>query len=201
MRIVALVLAAMMCVVGVGFGEQNFLLDDLQGTFSGGPDGTVDYGAGNGSEVKVSADTSITEFGTESLKVEFKAASGGYIYVARGWDLDAKRAVWLVRPQDIRWDKYKAIAFYAYGGNSGTKIAFDVKDNGNEMWRFLFNDDFTGWKQILCPFDAFFPRGDWQPNNSDKNAAIDFPIKSYQIEPLPEAEGTLYFDHVELIIK
>lgn len=201
MKALTLVLIASLCIFGVCFAAGNFLIDDLQGTVSGGPDGTVDYGAGNGSEVKVSADTDIIDLGTESLKIEYKAVAGGYMWIARGWDLDAKRAVWLVRPQDISWNKYKAISFYMYGSNSGTRIAFDVKDNGNEMWRFIFKDDFTGWQQIICLFDGFFARGDWQPDNADKNAAIDFPIKSYQLEPLPESEGILYFDHVELIAK
>jgi len=195
MKIAAMVLVAMMCVAGTSFAARNFLIDDLQGTFSGGPDGTVDYGAGNGSRVEIYADTNITELGSESLRIEYKAVSGGYIYVARGWDLYAKRAVWLVRPQDIRWDDYKAISFYVYGSNSGVRIAFGIRDNQGQLWRFIFVDDFTGWKQIVCPFEEF--RANGQQGDSD----IDFPVKSYQIEPLPESEGVFYFDHVELISK
>jgi hypothetical protein len=201
MKIMALVLAVMLSAAGVCLAADNLVIDDVQGAVLGGPGGTVDFGAGNGSEVEVAADANISNFGTESLKVSYNAVPGGYIWVARGWDLDAKRAGWLVTPQEIKWDKYNAISFYIYGSNSGAAIAFDIKDNGNEIWRFLLKDDFTGWKQIICPFDGFFARGDWQPESADKNAGIDFPLKSYQLEPLPEAKGTIYFDHVELISK
>lgn len=187
-----------MCGFGVCFAQGNFLIDDLQGTISSG---TVEYGAGNGSEVEVSADTDIKDFGSQSLRVDYEAVSGGYIYVARGWDLDASRASWLVMPQQIKWDGYGAISFYMYGANSGATIAFDVKDSGNQLWRFQVKDDFTGWKQIVCPFEGFAARNDLQPDDADNNATIDFPITSYQWEPLPPSEGTLYFDHVELIGK
>lgn len=201
MKKFTLVLTLTLCMWGIGLAADNLLIDDFQGAIEGGPDGTVDFGAGNGSNVEVSADTAISKFGRQSLKVAYDAVPGGYIWVARGWGLDAARAGWLFRPEDIEWEKYRAISFYVYGANSGATIAFDIKDYGNEIWRFLFKDDFTGWKEILCPFDAFFARGDWQPDSADKNAVIDFPLKSYQFEPLPEAKGVVYFDHLELIAK
>ncbi|MCX5714920.1 MAG: hypothetical protein NT033_09035, partial [Candidatus Omnitrophica bacterium] len=122
----------------------------------------------------------------------------GYMYIAKGFGLDAKNATWQVKPQDIDWKKYNAISFYMYGQDSKTKVAIDIKDNGNEIWRFMVTDDFKGWKKTVVPFKDFFVRGDWQPDNADKNAALDFPLKSYQFEPLPPAKGTLYFDDVEL---
>jgi hypothetical protein len=179
--------------------EGNLLIDDFEGEISGPPQGTVDFGAGGGSTIEVTAATDIKNTGAQSIKVVFDAVPGGYMWVARGFGLDAAKADWLVKPEDIKWDDYKAISFYMYGGNSKTQVAFDVKDSGNEIWRFMLEDNFTGWKQIVCPFDQFFARDDWQPDNADKNANLDFPIKSFQFEPRPEAKGTLYFDTVELI--
>jgi hypothetical protein len=121
------------------------------------------------------------------------------MWLARGFDLDAKNAQWLIKPLDIDWAKYKAISFYMYGSDSKAKIALDIKDNGNELWRFMFEDNFEGWKQIVCPFNEFFVRADWQPDNADKNATLDFPLKSFQFEPRPEAKGTVYFDDVQLM--
>lgn len=181
--------------------EKGLLLDDFEGAISGGMDGTVDFGAGNSSAADVSAATDIVYSGKQSLKLAFDAVQDGYMWVARGFELDAKNAAWLVNTQDIKWDEYKAFAFYVYGSDSKTKIAFDVKDNGNEMWRFMLEDNFKGWKQVVCSFGEFFARGDWQPNNADKNATLDFPLKSFQFEPRPIAKGTLYFDDVELIKK
>lgn len=181
--------------------DEGLLIDGFEGVISGGLEGTVDYGAGNSSEVEVTAATDIKYSGNQSLKVVFDAVSGGYMWVARGYGLDAKNSGWLVEPEEINWSEYNAISFYMYGSGSKTKIAFDIKDNGNEMWRFMLEDDFTGWKRIICLFTDFFARGDWQPNNADKNTALDFPLKSFQIEPLPQAKGVLYFDDMELIKK
>jgi hypothetical protein len=181
--------------------EKGLLIDDFEGKISGGPEGTVDFGAGGGSSVEVTAATDIKYSGNQSLKVAYDAVSGGYMWVARGFSLDAKNAAWLVKPQDIDWTKFKAISFYMYGSDSQTKIAFDIKDNGNEIWRFMVEDNFKGWKQIICPFNEFFARGDWQPNDADKNAVLNFPIKSFQFEPRPVAKGMVYFDDVQLISK
>jgi len=181
--------------------DQGLLLDDFEGKIIGGPDGTVDFGAGGGSTVEVVAANDIKYSGEQSLKVNYNALSGGYMWIARGFELDAKNANWLIRPQDIDWKEYNAFTFYMYGSDTKTKISFDIKDNGNEMWRFMVEDNFKGWKRIICPFNEFFARGDWQPDNADKNANLDFPIKSFQFEPRPEAKGTLYFDCVELAKK
>lgn len=181
--------------------EKGLLIDDFEVAISGGPDGTVDFGAGNGSTVDVTAATNIVHSGKQSLKVTFDAAQDGYMWVARGFDLDAKNTAWPVKSEDIKWNEYKAVAFYVYGSDSKAKIAFDIKDSGNEMFRFMFEDNFKGWKQIICVFSDFFPRGDWQPNNADKNATLDFPIKSFQFEPRTIGKGALYFDGVELIKK
>lgn len=181
--------------------EKGLLLDDYEGAISGGPDGTVDFGAGNGSSVEVTKDTSIKHTGDQSLKVNYDAVSGGYMYIAKGSDLDAKNASWFIKPADIDWSNYNAISFYVYGTDSKAQIAVDLKDNGNELWRFVFTDDFKGWKPVLCLFSDFYARSDWQPDSADKNGNLDFPIKSYQFEVLPVAKGTLYFDTAELIKK
>jgi len=181
------------------FAQETLLLDDFEGVISGGSDGTVDFGAGGGSSVDVVADKEIKKLGEQSLKVNYEAVSGGYMWVARGFEVDASNAGWLVKPEEINWQEYNAISFYIYGSNSGADIAFDIKDNGNEMWRFMVVDDFQGWKQIVCPFSEFFVRDDWQPQDADNNLNLDFPIQSYQFEPRPEAKGILYFDQVELV--
>jgi hypothetical protein len=179
--------------------SQNLLIDDFEVSISGGPEGTLDFGSGNGSSVDVTASTDIKNSGKQSIKVAFDAVSGGYMWVARGFGLDAKNTGWLVKPEDIKWNEYTAISFYMYGSDSKTKVAFDIKDSANEIWRYMTEDNFTGWKQIVCPFKEFVARDDWQPDSADKNGTLDFPIRSYQFEPRPAAKGTLYFDTVELV--
>ena len=201
-RGIVLAAALILGAAAVCFAQGNsVLLDDFEGTVSGGPQGTVDFGAGNGSSVDVSASTDIKNSGKQALKVVYDATPGGYIYVARGSGLDAKNANWILKPQDVKWQEYSAISFYMFGTDSKGKIAFDVKDNGGEIWRFVVEDNFKGWKQIVCGFDKFMVRDDWQPEGADKNGKLDFPIKIFQFEPLPGSKGTLYFDTVELIKK
>ena len=201
MKILHVVLILCLSMAGLCCAQtqsQGLLLDDFEGPISGGPEGTVDFGAGNGSSVDVTAAQDIKYSGNQSLKVSYDAVSGGYMYVALGFGLDAKNTAWLVKPEDINWSKYKAFSFYVYGSDSKVQVAFDIKDNGNEMWRFMFEDNFMGWKKIVCPFNMFLARDDWQPDNADNNLNLDFPIQVFQFEPRPAAQGTLYFDRVEL---
>lgn len=180
--------------------EKTLLIDDFSGSINGGPNGTLDFGAGAGSSLEVSADTQIKypQDGQQSIKAVYNAVPGGYIWIARGFGLDAKNAQWPVRPEDIDWKKYRAISFYLYGSASGAKVAFDIKDNGGELWRFIGKDTVKGWVRIVCPFAEFNPRQDWQPDTAVANGQMDFPIESFQFEPM-ESDGTLYFDRVELI--
>ena len=179
----------------------NLLLDDFEISVTGGLDGTVDFGSGNGSSVQVTGVSDIKNSGNQALKVVYDAVPGGYIYVARGSGLDARNANWTIKPSDVKWEEYSAISFYVYGTDSKAKIAFDIKDNGGEIWRFITRDNFKGWQKVVCNFDKFVVRDDWQPNDADKNGKLDFPIKVFQFEPLPGSKGTLYFDTVELVKK
>lgn len=181
---------------------EGLLVDDFEGPIRGVIDGTVDFGAGGGSSVEVSGSRAIKFSGEQAIKVVYEAVVGGYMWVARGYNLDVKGAgCWMVSPSDIDWQTYQAISFYMYGESSHTKVAFDLKDNGSEMWRFTVEDNFIGWRRIVCPFEDFFVRTDWQPGDADRNWVLDFPLKSFQFEPLPEGRGCLYFDRVELIEK
>lgn len=180
--------------------QDSILIDDLnEAVFISGPEGTIDFGAGAGSTVDVAVAEDVKAPGKQSIKVTYNALPGGYIWVARGIGLDAKNAEWSLKPEDIKWQDYQAISFYMLGEDSKTMVAFDIKDKGNELWRFIVIDDFKGWKKIICPFKEFSLRSDWQPEAADKNGTLDFPLKSYQFEPLAQAKGTLYFDDIELM--
>lgn len=194
------VLLLFSCPVLCGAQQQNVLvLDEFEGEIVSDPKGTIDAGAGNGSSIQVSADQDVKHGGEQSLKIVYNAVSGGYMWVARGYNLDVKGAAqWNILPKDVDWPKYKAITFYMNGSNSGANIAFDIKDSGKEMFRFMIKDDFTGWKKIVCSFDQFFPRGDWQPSDADVNGVLDFPIMSFQFEPIAIKNGSFNIDDVSL---
>jgi len=190
-----------LCATGLCFAQQKTLvIDDFEGPLTGGKNGTVDFGAGNGSTVEVSADTSIKYGGSQSLRADYIAMPGGYIWIARGYGLAALNSSWLVKPEDIDWSKYSAFAFYMYGNGSKATVSFDIHDAGQEIWRVLTKDTTKGWRRVLCPFAQFNQRDDWQPSTAVKNNRLDFPIQSYQFEPR-ESQGTLHFDKVELVEK
>lgn len=175
------------------------LLDDFEGDIS---KETVDYGEGNGTQVQVSFSQDIKYSGKQSLKVEYNSVPSGYMWVARGYNLDVEGAAqWLKPPKKIRWKKYKAISFYFYGEGKGVTIAFDIKDAQKEMWRYMFEDDTEGWKKVVCEFDKFFARSDWQPSDAEADGVLDFPIMSFQWEVRTPAKGVIYFDKVEINAK
>jgi len=197
-----LFLVSLFCLFSIErdlFSQEGLLIDDFEGPIT---KETVDYGGGKGSSVEVFVEEDIKSSGNRSLKVIYEAVLGGYMWIARGYDLDVKGAGdWLILPEEINWKDFKGISFYVYGEDSKNRVVFDIKDSENEMHRFIFKDDFSGWKKITCDFEDFFVRADWQPENAERNFIIDFPIKSFQFEPLPEGKGTLYLDCVELIRK
>ena len=124
------------------------------------------------------------------------------MWVGRGYDLTVKTAAaWLVEPKDIDFSKYNALSLAIYGANTTNQIAIDIVDNGFEYWRYLIDDNFTGWKEFTIAFSDFFPRSDWQPEKAEKNGELNFPLKVFQFEPRPEGKGTLYFDYVRLVKK
>lgn len=189
----ALVLLAFL---GCTQGPEEVLLDSFEGEISSA---TVDFGASRGSSLKVEASYDIKIDGDQSLKVVYNLKPSGYMWVGRGYNLDVEgAAAWKIIPEEVRWDSYNAISVYMYGMDSKGIIAFDIKDAGGEMWRFIFDDDFNGWKEMICPFSHFFARTDWQPQNAEYNKVLDFPIKSFQFEPRLPGEGTCYFDRVRL---
>ena len=163
---------------------------------------TMDYGAGGGATLQVSAATDQKVDAEQSLKLDYDLSGGGYLWAARGYKLDvAGAARWLVAPEKIRWSGFKGISLQMFGTNSGGKVAFDIKDSGAEMWRFVLEDNFSGWHNILIPFEEFFPRSDWQPQNAERNNKLDFPVMSFQFEPRRPDKGTYYFDRVALVRK
>lgn len=122
------------------------------------------------------------------------------MWMARGFNLDVKGAnAWEIKPEDIFWSRYNAISISMYGANTGGVIAFDIKDAQGELWRFLLEDDFDGWREVICPFKHFFDRQDWQPDDAEVNGVLDFPIVSFQFEPRLPGEGVYYFDCVKVI--
>ena len=177
-------------------GPDEVLIDSFEGEIS---PKTVDHGSSDNSSVTVSADKSRAVCGQQSLKVEYNLHPSGYMWIARGYGLDVEGAAdWIVEPQAINWPSYKAITLQVYGSNSAAVIALDIKDKGGELWRFLIDDDFSGWKEVTCPLKEFFPRGDWQPETADRNEKLDFPIISYQFEPRLPGSGSFFFDCIKV---
>jgi len=178
-------------------GPSELLLDSFEGRIN---KETVDFGSSENSSLKVTASRDIKACGEQSLKLDYQLNPSGYMWVARGYGLDIEGAAqWLIEPEDINWAEYNAFSLSMYGHDSRGVIAFDLKDSGGELWRFFLDDDTSGWKEVVCPFTEFFPRGDWQPEGSDGNQVLDLPIVSFQLEPRIMGRGVYYFDCIKLI--
>ncbi len=196
MRVLYFVVGVILVLAGCTKAPQEVSLDSFEGELN--PQ-TVDFGAAEGSTVSVSPDSTLKLCGEQSLKIDYDLKPSGYMWIARGYNLDvAGAAQWLALPEAIAWKHYKALSLSMHGTGAGGVVALDIKDKGGEMWRFLLDDDTAGWKEIVCPFEQFFPRGDWQPDNALKNEVLDFPIMSFQFEPRLAGTGTYYFDCVKL---
>jgi len=192
-----LITAVFLALTGCGMKEQTLLVDDFEGHLS---HQTVDFGSGNGSQVNVEDSSEIVHSGKQSLKVDYTAVSGGYMWVARGYRLDVPQAAqWSKKPQDIAWKRYKGIAFYLYGEAKGAEIAFDIKDAKGEIFRSMITDDTPGWRRVVCLFSGFVSRSDWQPANAAVDRVLDFPVMSFQFEAKTPGKGVFYVDTVELL--
>lgn len=196
-RALLIVTFAIVMVSGCTVAPKEVLLDSFEGEIN---KQTVDYGTAKGSFLEVVAGTDQKICGEQSLKIIYELGTSGYMWIARGYNLDVQGAAqWLVKPADIKWKAYNAVSIQMYGNGNGAVVAFDLKDSGGEMWRFLLDDDVAGWKEVICPLEQFFPRGDWQPDTAEKNGQLDFPIMSFQFEPRLAGKGIYLFDCVKLI--
>ena len=73
------------------------------------------------------------------------------------------------------WSSYEGVSFWLYGSNTGNGLFFEINENRNpgsttndvEIWTYPFTDDFSGWQQIIIPFDAFTRKqiGNGAPND------------------------------------
>lgn len=196
-RFLAIVFLLIIGFVGCSKAPEEVMIDSFEGQID---KVTVDYGAAEGSSLKVEADANIKMCGVQSLKIDYELKPSGYMWIARGYNLDVKGAAkWGVLPQNIKWRSFNAVSLQIYGTNNGGVVAFDIKDKGGEIWRYIIDDDFTGWREIICPLKNFFVRKDWQPDSAVKNEVLDFPIMSFQFEPRLPGKGVYYFDCVKVI--
>lgn len=177
--------------------QEELLLDSFEGRLNSR---SVDFGAMEGSFIKISASRELKVCGKQSMKLEYNLKPAGYVWAARGYNLSVKGAArWLVKPDKIGWGKYNAFSIHMYGSKSNAVIAFGIKDAKGEVWRFTLSDDFKGWKEIICPFSQFYVSEKQQPQEVIFDKILDFPVKAFLFEPILPSEGMYYFDCVKLI--
>lgn len=128
-----------------------------------------------GEIASVTADKTEKHSGAQSLRID-GAAESGVLF---------RKAV----PETIAWESYGAISFWMKGTGSGASIAFDLEDAAGGLFRFTVKDDTPGWRQVLCPFDQFLPRG---------NGVLTFPVRAFRFETIATASGTIYIDDISL---
>jgi len=202
-KVGGIVVACFLWII-TGYAQEELLLDSFEGRINSY---TVDLEKSKGSEIKVSGERKLKVCGKQSMKVEFEVKSlqsgkvigEGFVRAGRGYGLKTRRAGrWLVKPRRINWDKFNAISFMCYGRNSKAIIKFGVRDVKGEVWKFIFRDDFKGWKEIIAPFEQFYMRREEQPEGLECNTILDFPLKSFFFEFVLPGKDVYYFDCVKL---
>lgn len=102
--------------------------------------------------------------------------------------------------QPYDWSRFRALSFWMYGTNSRQMFVVELNDSGEEHFRSpIITDDFTGWKQIVIPFEEFASRDDWQPENAEIDLAITWPLKDFQPFASVGGSGYILIDLVEAI--
>lgn len=104
------------------------------------------------------------------------------------------------KDQVFDWSSFRALSLWVFGTNSGQMFVVELNDKGEEHFRSpLITDDFTGWKQIVIPFEEFASRQDWQPENADIDLDITWPIKDFQPFASVGGAGYILIDLIEVI--
>ena len=110
-------------------------------------------------------------------------------------------------PQD--WSSYVGISFWIYGQNTGNDLLFELNENRNpgsttadtEIWSYAFQDDFSGWQQIVLGFDEFIRKeiGNGAPNDGLTREQVH----GWAFGSLATggADVTYYLDDVALIVR
>ena len=76
---------------------QDLLIDNFEGELNSQ---TVDFGTSEGSFLEVSASGDFKVCDAQSMKIEYTLKPSGYMWAARGFNLDVEGAgQWLIKPQ------------------------------------------------------------------------------------------------------
>ena len=93
-------------------------------------------------------------------------------------------------PQD--WSDYDAISFWFYGSNSSDVHHFELQTATTGSWRASFTDDFTGWQQIVIPFNTF-------TMYAGGASSLDVSQVNTWVFILDGTVGTVLMDHLTLV--
>jgi beta-glucanase (GH16 family) len=122
------------------------------------------------------------------LKVDYNVAGWG---VGGGRDL---------APDD--WSAYDGLSLWFYGADTGNTIRIVLSDNksgpGDTAERFAttFEDDFSGWKHFILPWEVFYRDG-WQPGGAPNDGLTLSEMWAYAVIPA-SGTGTFYLDQLKL---
>ncbi len=103
------------------------------------------------------------------------------------------------------WSSFKGMSFWFWGGNSGQTYRVILSDNPNpavtgdsaERFAYEFTDNFSGWRFISIPWDAFFRDYAYQPPNAPNDGLTLTEVQAYALA-LPGGSRTTYLDNVSL---
>jgi endoglucanase len=132
--------------------------------------------------------------GHYAMKVSYRIASGGWGGVEQKWS------------SPMNWTGYSKLVFAFYGSNTGNPIRVELYEDRapgsttdtSERFSYRFTDNFTGWRTISVPWNAFTRRGDWQPAGAPNNGLTLTQVWGYNISPI-RGSGSFRTDQHRLV--
>ena len=103
------------------------------------------------------------------------------------------------------WSQYDGFGFWFRGAATGATFRVILSDNPNpavtgdsaERFAYEFTDNFSGWRFISIPWDAFFRDYAYQPPNAPNDGLTLTEVQAYALA-LPGGSRTTYLDNVSL---
>lgn len=83
------------------------------------------------------------------------------------------------------WSDYDALSFWYYGENLNTTHEFEIQTASGNDRRASFVDNFTGWRQIILPFNTFGSGGVYDVSQVDNWVfVLDGTVGSFKLDRL-----------------
>jgi beta-glucanase (GH16 family) len=115
-------------------------------------------------------------------------------YVSAGWGVGVGKDT--IPFQD--WSASDGLSFWFFGSNNGVVFNIILTDNGGERVSTKFTDNFSGWKELTFPWQAFSHDSGYQPGGSPNDGPTLTAVEAFAFAPTSPSSGTYFMDQIKL---